>query len=198
MKKLFAWLLAAALLLGLTACFGGSEDKPTTTLEPAQTTTEAPETVPMPTADPDIEYTTQVVDAKSATDFDAEALCKRLEGVWNDNYEIPGFMSFIYKNGKPSLYVGAYDGETSGIGTLTGGSAGANDEGIAMLYFLYPAIEDWPGPLPERTDALQIDLAGIDGGALRIQYTTIWSTGEWNAFTYRCKTLQEAGIRATF
>ena len=33
MKKIFALLVAAALLLGLTACFGGTEDNPTTTPE---------------------------------------------------------------------------------------------------------------------------------------------------------------------
>jgi len=40
MKKLFALLMTAALLLGLTACFGSNGDKPTTVQEPtpAQTT----------------------------------------------------------------------------------------------------------------------------------------------------------------
>jgi len=47
MKKLFALLMIAALLLGLTACFSGGEDNPTTTPDtmPTQTTT-----TPEPTA----------------------------------------------------------------------------------------------------------------------------------------------------
>ena len=100
MRKLLSLALTAAIMLGLGACFGG--DKPTTAPDttPVQTTIATQEATPMPTADSDIEFTTQVVEAATDPDFDAEALFKRLEGVWNDNSEIPGFMSFIYKDGK--------------------------------------------------------------------------------------------------
>jgi len=195
MKKLFALLVAAVLLLGLTAC-GGGRDNPTTAPDttPAQTTTAISERVPMPTAAPGIEMTTQVVEMVTDPDFDAQALFQRLEGVWNDEYEYPGFVSFIYRDGKPILYSGVYDGE-AGIGTLTDGRENVGG-GTVTLYFQYPAVEDWPALIPERTDALQIDLTGIDGGELRIQVTSIWGTRDWHTYTYRCKTLQEAGIRA--
>jgi len=173
-------LLACLLLCGLTAC-GITTQQPTGT----QAITEPGEPV----------YTTQVVEAVTDPGFDAQALFKRLEGVWNDGYEYPGFMSFIYKDGKPILYSGVYDGETSGVGTLMGGRENAGN-GTVTLYFQYPAMDDWPGPYPERTDALQIELTGIDGGELRIQVTSIWGTRAWHTYTYRCKTLQEAGIRA--
>jgi hypothetical protein len=46
MKKLFALLITAALLLGLTACFDSGQGKPTTALDttPVQTTTAVPTT----------------------------------------------------------------------------------------------------------------------------------------------------------
>jgi hypothetical protein len=202
-------LLACLLLCGLAACSGGGGDDPTTspTTVPEQTTTAAPETVPMPTADPEAEFTTQVVDVKIDPDFDAEALFRRLEGVWDSVYEGPGdghldgplrsFKSFIYWDGKPSFYCGAYEGETAGVAVLAGGRE--NKDGTVTLYFRYPAFHDEDNnPFPERTDSLQIDLSGIDAGELRIQHTNIWRTYDWEDNTYRCKTLREAGIRQTF
>ena len=185
MKWVMSAALACLLLCGLAACVGGVENP---------TTTAAPETVPMPTADPEIELTTQVVEAMIDPDFDAEALFQRLEGVWDDSYEFPGFMSFIYRDSKPSLYRGVYDGDTDGIGTLSGGR---ENEGIATLYFLYPATEGEDGqPVPERTTALQIDVIDMDNEALRVKSTTIWGIHDWHTYTYNCKTLREAGIRA--
>ena len=187
MRRIFSVFLACLLLCGLAACFGGNGDNPTATPEP---TTSAQTTAT------EEEYTTQVVEAVIDPDFDAQALFKRLEGVWDTPHPelegIFGFLSFIYKDGKPILYGGVYDGESSGIGTLVGGN---ENEGIATLYFQYPAVDDWPGPFPERTDALKIDLTGIGDGELRIQQTTIWWTYDWRAFTYRCRTLREAGIK---
>jgi len=187
-KRILCALLCCLLLLSLTACFGGG-DEPTTVPEPTpeQTTT----------AEPEIEYTTQVVEVMIDPDFDAQALFERLEGVWDDDYGIPGFMSFIYKDGKPSLYCGVYDGETNGVGTLIGGREGTSLEAIATLYFLYPASDDeLSGPLPERFEELKIDLLDSNDGELRVKHTSIWGTREWRTLTYRCKTLREAGIRA--
>ena len=208
MKRVLPVLLAFLLLFGLTACFGGGEDNPMTTPEPttaeqttiteAEITTET-QAVTEP-AEPEI--TTQVVEVMTDPDFDAQALFKRLEGVWDSAYErpdgdpIPGFTSFLYDNGKPILHRGVYDGEAGGVGTLIGGRESG---GIGTLYFLYPATDDnLNGSLPERTDALQIDLTNIDDGKLRIQLTTTWYTYDWENNTYRCKTLREAGIRKTF
>ena len=182
MKRIVSVLLACLLLCGLTAC--GTE-----TPQPTETQAITEPAVP--------EITTQVVEVMTDPDFDAEALFKRLEGVWNEGPgDAPprGFRSFIYKDGKPSFYSGAYDGETAGVAVLTGGRK--NEGGTVTLYFLYPAFDDVDGPVPERTTALQIDLTGIDGGELRAQEITIWMTYEWKTLTYRCKTLQEAGIRA--
>jgi len=196
---IIAAVLCAALLC--FAAYGVARDvsdgaheseKPTV---PMQTTTAAQETSPMPIADPNIEFTTQVVEAVTDPDFDAVALFKRLEGVWNDNNEIPGFMSFICKDGKPSLYCGVYDGDTPGVAALTGGRE--IEGGIAVLYFLYPAFDDVDGPIPERTDELQIDLTNLDNRKLQVQRTTIWGI-QGSALTYRCKTLQKAGIRAVW
>lgn len=183
MKKLFALLMAAAMPLGLGACFGSGGDNPTTT--PAQTTTIEPE------------FTTQVVEAIIDPDFDAEALFNRLEGYWNTWPEDhkPCFVGFIYHESKPSLYIGVYDGEHSGIGTLIGGKANAN-EAIATLYFQYPAFDDVDGPVPERTTELQIDLLDIDKEELRVQHTTIWRTYEWEGYIYGGKTMQEASEKA--
>jgi hypothetical protein len=207
MKRIVSTLLACLLLLGLTAC-GTAIQQPTETQAITEPTEADFATQPIEaehtTQPAEMEYTTQVVEAIIDPDFDAEALFKRLEGVWDHKYERPdgvrsrasGFTSFIYDNGKPILYRGVYDGEAWGVGTLVGGREG---DGIATLYFLYPATDDnLNGPLPERTDALQIDLAGIDDGELRIQLTTIWYTYDWENITYRCKTLREAGIRKTF
>ena len=188
MKRILVVLLACLLLCGLVAC-GTTTEQPTETVAPEITT----QAVLEPTAPPEI--TTQVVEAMTDPDFDAEALFQRLEGVWDDDYEIPGFVSFIYKSGKPSLYSGVYNGETNGVGALIGGNESVN-EGIVTLYFLYPAFDDVDSPVPERTSALQIDLTGIDDGELRIQTTSIWHTSKWRACTYRCKTLREAGVRA--
>jgi len=187
MRKLFALLATSALLLGLTACFGGGEE-PTTTTEPVT----SEQTI---TAEP--EATTQVVEVVTDPDFDAEALFKRLEGVWDIQDEGPDgpifhFMSFLYHDGKPSKYSGAYEGETSGVGTLVDGRE--NEDGTATLYFLYPAYDYEDGPVPERTEALQIDMTGLQDGKLRVQITTIWRTYDWETYTYRCKTLREAGI----
>jgi len=188
MKRVMLIALACLLLCGLAACGGSDRPNPDapTMDENAPPTTDAPE------------LTTQIVEAATDPNFDAQALFKRLEGVWNTPHPelegILGFMSFIYKDGKPILYGGVYDGESSGVGTLIGGRE--SEDGIAVLYFQYPAVDDWPGPYPERTDALQIDLTGIDDGELRIQQTTIWYTYDWRTFTYRCKTLREAGISA--
>jgi len=140
------------------------------------------------TSPPAPEYTTQVVEAVTDPDFDAEALFKRLEGVWNDEYEFPGFMRFFYKDGKPSLYSAVYDGESNGVGTLIGGRENAG-EGTATLYFQYTAVDDWPGPFPERIDALQIDLTDIDAGKLRVQHKTIWGTPDWHTHTYSGRTM---------
>ena len=205
MKRILSVLLACLLLCGLAAC-GTAIEQPEETqaiteiAEPEITT--QPIEVEHTTMPPEVEYTTQVVEMKIDPDFDAESLFKRLEGVWDSEYERPdgdpilGFTSFLYDNGKPILHRGAYDGEAGGVGTLIGGR---ESEGIAVLYFLYPATDDnLNGSLPERTDALQIDLTNIDDGKLRIQLTTIWRTYDWVNNTYRCKTLREAGIRKTF
>ena len=189
MKRFFTLLIAATLLLcGLAAC-GTATPQPVET----QATTE-PTEIEFPTQLAEVEYTTQAVKAEIDPNFDAEALFKRLEGVWDDDSEYLGFTSFVYKDGKPSLYCGAYDGDTSGVGALTGGRE--NEEGVVTLYFLYPAVDDVDGPIPERTTALQIDLTGIADGKLDAQQTTIWMTYERETLTYRCKTLREAGIRA--
>ena len=180
MKRVISALLACLLLCGLAAC-GTTSQQPTET----QAFTEDSEPV----------YTTQVIDAIIDTDFDTEALFKRLEGVWDDEYEFPGFMSFNYKDDKPSLYSGVYDGESNGYGALIGGRENAN-EAMATLYFQYPAVDDWPGPFPERTEELQIDLLDIDAGKLRVQHKTIWGTRDWHAYTYGGRTMQEAGAVA--
>jgi len=182
MKRAISTLLACLLLCGLAAC-GVATEQPTET----QAITEPTEP----------EFTTQVVEAMIDPEFEAEALFKRLEGIWDTPHPelegIYGFISFIYRDGKPSFYSGVYDGETNGVGTLIGGNG---SEGIATLYFQYPAVEDWPGPFPERTEELQIDGTRFGDGTLHIRHKTIWGTSEWRACTYRCKTLQEAGIRA--
>ncbi|MCL2507768.1 MAG: hypothetical protein FWF05_01190 [Oscillospiraceae bacterium] len=196
MKRLLALLITATLLLlGLSACFDGSEDNPTTTQEPATTqepmSAQEPTTTQMATDAP--EPTTQVVEAMTDTDFDAQALFKRLEGYWNDEYDPPrgfphGFTSFIYQDGKPFLHCGAYGGEHSGYAALIGGRE--SDESIVALYFLYPASDDdMYGPLPERTTELQIDLTGIDNGELRIQHKGIFGTTDWIIYTYDGKTM---------
>jgi len=165
MKRAVSALFACLLLCGLVAC-GTATEQPTET---------------------------QAVTEPTEPEFDAQALFKRLEGVWNDDYEIPGFMSFIYRDGKPSLYSGVYDGEANPIGTLIGGDE--SEEGVAVLYFLRPAyIDEDKDPIPEHIDVLQIDLTDIDDGVLRIQMTTVWGTSKWRTCNYRCKTLQEAGI----
>ncbi|MCL1951476.1 MAG: hypothetical protein FWF60_01470 [Oscillospiraceae bacterium] len=204
MKRIIPALLACLLLLGLTACFGGGGDNPATTTEPTEENfATQPIEVERTTQPPEPEYTTQVVEVITDPGFDATALFKRLEGVWDHTYQnpegnpIPGFTSFLYDNGKPILHRGVYDGEAGGVGTLRGGRE--NEDGTVTLYFLYPATDDnLNGSLPERTDALQIDLANIDDGKLRTRLTTIWHTYDWEDNTYRCKTLREAGIRKTF
>ena len=201
MKRVFPVLLACLLLLGLTAC-GAAIELPeetqavTDTAEPEITTQVVEAEFPTQPAEP--EFTTKVVEAMIDPDFDAEALFKRLEGVWDDDYEYPGFMSFIYKDNKSIMYSGVYDGEANRIGTLIGGNESAN-EGIATLYFQYPAyngVDDLP--VPERNSAVQINLTGIDDGELRILHDSIWGNNGWRTYVYHCKTLQEAGIRATF
>ena len=189
MKKLIALLMTAALLLGLTACIGSGENNPTIQPETTSTETQVPIDTPAP------EPTTQVVEAITDPDFDADALFKRLEGYWNGNSGHPGFTAFIYKDGKPSLWCGAYDGEHSGYGALTGGNENAN-EAMATLYFLYPAFDDVDGPVPKRTSELQIDLLDIANEKLRVQHTTIWMTYEWESFTYGGKTMEEAREKA--
>jgi len=180
MKHVISALLACLLPLGLTACFGGG-DSPTAA--PEQTTIAAPEP------------TTQVVEAATDPNFDAEVLFRRLEGIWDDEYMYPGFMSFIYRDGKPCEYSGVYDGEANQIGTMTGGES--TGEGIAMLIFWYPAYNDVDDELvPERTGTMWIDLTNIDNGTIRIKRETYWGTKDWHNYTYNCKTLQDAGIKA--
>ena len=206
MKPIVSVLLACLLLLVLAAC--GTElpvETQATTESAAQNTTTQPTGVETttqiveakhPTQPAEMEYTTQVVKAEIDPNFDADALFKRLEGVWNDDYENPGFMGFFYKDGKPSLFRGVYNGDADHTSTLTGGRENAG-EGTVTLYFRYPGYNDEDNnPVPERTDAMQIDLAGIDDGTLRVQDTSIWHTGEWHTLTYRCKTLAETGINA--
>jgi len=41
-----------------------------------------------------------------------------------------------------------------------------------------------------------IDFTEIDNGTIRIKRETYWGTKDWHSYTYRCKTLQEAEIRA--
>ena len=202
MKRTVSVLLACLLLCGLAAC-GTTIEQPTETqaiteiAEPEITTQVVDAEYTTQPAEP--EYTTKIVEAMIDPDFDAEGLFKRLEGVWDtprpEIEGIPyGFTSFIYRDGKPSLLCGAYESETSGFATLTGGRE--NEDGTVTLYFLYPAFDDQDNnPVPERTDSLQIDLAGIDNGKLHFQQTNIWRTYEWETRTYRCKTLQEAGLR---
>jgi len=193
MKRIVSALLACLLLLGLTAC-GAATEQPTETqaiTEPAEPefTTQAVEA----------DYTTQVVDVAFDPNFDAEALFKRLEGVWDaPRPEFEGtpwiFRSFIYEDGKPYFYCGAYEGGTPGPAALTGGRE--NADGTVTLYFLYPAFNDEDNnPYPERTDSLQIDLTNIGNGTLRVRQTNIWRTYDWETCTYRCKTLREAGLR---
>ena len=186
MKWVIPALLACLLMCGLTACFGGGGENPTTTATPEQTTTEEPE------------FTTQIVEAMIDPDFDAQTLFQRLKGFWNDSFEYPGFMGFVYADGKPSLFSGIYESETNGIGTLIGGRENIG-EGTVTLYFQFPAYTNEDGyPVPERTEELQIDLTGIDNGELRIRRKTIWWTYEWSAYTYGGKTAQDVGIMGFF
>jgi len=126
--------------------------------------------------------------------FDAVALFKRLEGYWNDHYEYPGFTQFMYRDGKPSLYGGVWDGEANAVGTMTGGKSVG--EGIAALTFWYPAIDEWPGPWPERTETMWIDFTGLDNGTIRIKRETYWGTKDWHDYTFGGKTKQEAAAKS--
>jgi len=179
MKKLFAWLLAAALLLCLTACFDSGGDNPTTVPDTttAQTTAAAPEATEPPVIDPK---------------FDATALFNRLEGFWNIWYPEggnPGFVGFTDHEGKPGLYLGVWDGEGGYRGKLAGGQS--IGEGKVALDFLVPAAVGQG--ISEYTMTIRFDIADIDDGDLGVQFEyPSGRLGEWETYTYSGKTMQEA------
>ena len=178
MKRVISTLLGGLLLCGLATC-NITTEQPTGT----QAITEPGEPV----------YT---VEATIDPDFDAEALFKRLEGVWNTPHPEFGFdgryiVSFTYQDGKPCLYFGDYDSKGSGFGKLVGGQR--TDENKAELSFLFP-ISSEVGFAPTVT--VRIDFTGLDEGKLSMQLACAYEIGDWETYTYNCKTLQEAGINA--
>jgi len=169
MKWVMSAALACLLLCGLAAC-GITTQQPTET----QAITEPGEKV----------YTTLPAEVAIDPDFDAEALFERLEGVWDDDYETPGFVSFIYEDGKPSLCYGPYDGTNSGFGELVGGRSTGEDK--TALSFIFPANTE-EGYVPTVT--VQIDLTDLDGGKLSMQLECFYEIGDWETYTYGGKTL---------
>jgi len=133
-------------------------------------------------------------------DFDYLALFRRLEGYWNTVFEddgtrIYGFTSFIYRDGKPGLYCGVWDGEGSDFGELIGGRN--TGENTAELVFWFAEITGdglW-SPRPERTEALSLDFGGLDEGKIeiRLPWNTVWTT-----HTYSAATFGEAGPEIHF
>lgn len=194
MKKLSALLITAALLLGLTACFGGG-DKPTN----------APDTTPAQTTTAETETTTQVVEAVIDPDFEAKNLFNRLEGYWNtavkeEGYTLRWFIHFHYNDGKPSIYRGVWEAEGSDTGELIGGRS--TGENTAELAFLVPAITE-EGELymhPELTVVVSLDLSGFDSdgkiGMKINNYAVLGGNGAWHTYTYGGKTMQEASANA--
>jgi len=183
MKKLLALTLALALAFGLAACFGGGGN------------TEAPTTESTP-AEPDITTIADYEPAPTDPDFDAAALFKSLEGYWNDTYLYPGFVSFEYREGKPILWGGVYDGEGNQISELAGG-ADAGD-GMVTLNFIYPAITEdnsfdgYYSIRPEMTETVLLDLAGLEAGSIRVRRASPYWSRDWHTYTYGGKTMSEA------
>jgi len=191
MRRIASALLACLLLFGLAACGAVAEQ-----LTETQAITESTE-AEFTTQPTEPEITTQPTEPEIATqiiaaidpDFDAEALFKRLEGVWNDDYEILGFVSFIYEDGKPNLCFGPYDNKSSGIGKLVGGQSTGEDK--AELSFLFPGNAEGVEAYmrDDVTVTVRIDFTGLDGEKIDMQLVTYFEIGEWETYAYGGKAL---------